>query len=525
MATPELLSESCASAAAGPVQAAASPAPEDLVLIVDDDAMIAAMERRMLEKGGYACQVANDAESAWRLLSPDVSLVLLDVSMPGQNGPEVLRRMRRDPTLAGIPVIFATGRSDPATRIQCLTMGAVDFIEKPFSSKKLLETVRRALDQSPRDEISEDDERDPLEAALDIIPEAGADLSSVENSALPPAEIVRGLLIERRATRRALDGHRRVVSALFRLHQAITTDVPLKDLGASIVALSQKALRADRATLWLESGRSLQAIAHHLEESSTEIALSGSEAPARAWRESLTIEEGARNDGYVVLHSPLTVGAERIGVLSLSFPRGQRPSESLASFFCAEVALALDWARRLEQAKSDAMTDALTGVHNRRYLELRLGEEIRRARSVGSALSVLFVDIDHFKGFNDTFGHEAGDRLLRATAGRIAAGLRGDDLVARYGGDEFIVLLPGADRAGAALVASRMQADFAAITGEGRFAGSDVSFTIGGATFPDDADSPGKLLTLADEALLRGKRAGRDRYESFTEESLRVPAA
>src|SRR6185369_15372426 len=189
------------------------------------------------------------------------------------------------------------------------------------------------------------------------------------------------------------------------------------------------------------------------------------------------------------LHFPLTVGTERIGVLSLEFPKGQRPSESLASFFCAEVALALDWARRLERAENEALTDPLTGVHNRRSLEIRLGDELRRVRALGSPLSVLFIDIDHFKWFNDSFGHDAGDRMLRTTARRIAAGLRGNDFVARYGGDEFVVILPGADRAGAGLVATRIHAELSAITLDGSTDDTGISFTIGAATFPEDADS------------------------------------
>src|SRR5690554_848537 len=94
----------------GGTETAAKPSAK--LLIIDDDPVITFLLRSVLERAGYECLVAPDGDSAWQVLSPDVSLVLLDIMMPGQNGPEILRRMRLDPMLADIPVIFVTGRSD-----------------------------------------------------------------------------------------------------------------------------------------------------------------------------------------------------------------------------------------------------------------------------------------------------------------------------------------------------------------------------------------------------------------------------
>ncbi|MEW6271102.1 MAG: diguanylate cyclase [Thermodesulfobacteriota bacterium] len=500
------------------------------LLIIDDDPVITFLLRSVLERAGYRCLVARDGDSAWQVLSPDVSLVLLDIMMPGQNGPEILRRMRLDPMLADIPVIFVTGRSDAATRIQCLAMGAAGFVVKPFHARDVLSQVRLALERPETDAADDDDATDPLETALEaeFAPAAGlsGELTPSDLESMPVSQLLRSLLAERRATRRSLASHRRLVSALFRLHQAMSEGESPRELGQSIVALAQKALRATCAELWVPEDASLVRLAalpalHGGEAAGAApvIAPDGAEPPARAWRDWLTIESDSGDGGEIDLHFPLTVGTDRIGVLSMCFAASNRPSESLAGFFCAEVALALDSAIRLERARSEALTDALTGVYNRRFLETRLADELRRARALGASTSVLFIDIDRFKWFNDTFGHEVGDRLLRSAAEVLAAQLRSVDVVARFGGDEFVVILPDTDRAGSVVVASRLQDALSRLADDALSDGNALTVTIGGATSPEDGVRPAELLASADSAMLRGKRAGRNRIEIFGREA------
>jgi len=495
------------------------------ILIIDDDPVITFLLRSYLEKAGYSCLVARDGESAWLVLSPDVSLVLLDIMMPGQNGPEILRRMRLDPMLADIPVIFVTGRTDAATRIQCLAMGAVGFVVKPFHAKDVLSQVRQALERTVVDDGADDDETDPLEAALEaeFAPASGlgGELTVTDLESMPVSQLLRSLLAERRGTRRSLASHRRIVSALFRLHQAMSEGESPRELAQSVVGLAQKALRATRAAIWVPQDGALARLAalpgdHEPapHDAPASIALDGGDPAAQVWRDWLTVER-ASSDGEIEIHFPLTVGTERIGVMSLTFPAGSRPSESLSSFFCAEVALALDSAIRLERAQSAALTDPLTGVYNRRFLEARLAEELRRASAVGYPTSLLFIDIDRFKWVNDTFGHDVGDQLLRDVARVLGAQLRAVDVVARFGGDEFVVILPESDRAGAILVATRLQEALASSALEGLPEGCSITVTIGAATSPEDGTRPSELMVSADSAMLRGKRSGRNRIEMF----------
>jgi diguanylate cyclase (GGDEF)-like protein len=170
---------------------------------------------------------------------------------------------------------------------------------------------------------------------------------------------------------------------------------------------------------------------------------------------------------------------------------------------------------RLSRAEIDAITDALTGLYNHRYLHERLAEELHRAHETGRPLTVLFCDLDHFKGFNDANGHRAGDRVLREVAHIIEQAVRNIDIAGRYGGEEFVVILVETGREAALTVAERIRerihaAGFAAH-------GTPLTVSIGVAGFPDDADRREELLDKSDWAMYLAKRRGRDQVASFTD--------
>ena len=166
---------------------------------------------------------------------------------------------------------------------------------------------------------------------------------------------------------------------------------------------------------------------------------------------------------------------------------------------------------RWSRAELEAITDGLTGLYNHRYLQVRLDEEIERARLEDEALSVLFIDLDEFKVFNDSRGHKAGDEVLRRVARAVEKRTRRIDLVARYGGDEFVVALLGTGTTDAVDIAERVRS---AILAENANDGA-ISVSIGVATFPGDAGSKEELLDKADWAMYVAKRAGRDRVVAF----------
>jgi two-component system cell cycle response regulator len=160
-----------------------------------------------------------------------------------------------------------------------------------------------------------------------------------------------------------------------------------------------------------------------------------------------------------------------------------------------------------------AITDALTGLFNRRYMESHLATLIEQAKSRTKPLTALILDIDYFKSINDTHGHDAGDDVLREFALRIRRSIRGIDLACRYGGEEFVVVMPETDMAVAAMVAERLRrriaADPFAIQGGARNIPVTISIGIAGLRGRDD--SAAALLKRADQALYRAKRDGRNR--------------
>ena len=162
-----------------------------------------------------------------------------------------------------------------------------------------------------------------------------------------------------------------------------------------------------------------------------------------------------------------------------------------------------------------AVTDQLTGLYNRRYLASHLSAMFDRAYWTGRSLSVLVLDIDHFKHINDTYGHDVGDKVIQGFADRISGAIRGIDLACRYGGEEFLVAMPDTDINFARIVAERLRQDIAGekfILNNGRdIVEVTVSIGIASTDSSTDVDTAQKLIKRADEALYEAKESGRNK--------------
>lgn len=204
---------------------------------------------------------------------------------------------------------------------------------------------------------------------------------------------------------------------------------------------------------------------------------------------------------------PIRCGEHLAGALFLGLPAGIRDHSLYPRMqeFASFLGVALDNISMLNEIRLESRIDHLTEIYNFRFAMEELQREIDRARRFGQSFSILMIDLDHFKEFNDRYGHLAGNDALREIAQLFRRSVRSVDTAAKYGGDEFILILPNTDRGGAAKLGVRLLEEMRRIP-----LGRDfhVSASIGVATFPDDADQLRELIESADKALYRAKGEG-----------------
>ena len=230
----------------------------------------------------------------------------------------------------------------------------------------------------------------------------------------------------------------------------------------------------------------------------------------------------ARHKGEPHMCVPLVVQSDLLGLMwiTLADPEssgGETASpmsgkQQLAVTLSEQIALALSNIRLRENLRQQTIRDALTGLYNRRFLEDSLIREMARCKRNGTVFGVLMMDVDHFKRFNDTFGHDAGDSVLRGVAKALQETTREGDIVCRYGGEEFIVVLPDTDWEGAATRARHILAAMRDlhVTHNGKTLGS-ITASIGLAMYPQNGETVKAIVQSADKALYEAKGAGRDR--------------
>ena len=187
-------------------------------------------------------------------------------------------------------------------------------------------------------------------------------------------------------------------------------------------------------------------------------------------------------------------------------------NERLAVTLAEQVAVALMNSKLREALRNQSIRDPLTGLFNRRYMEETLEREMRRAERSHQPLGVVMLDLDHFKHFNDTYGHDAGDEMLRLVARLLQTGTRAEDVACRYGGEEFVVILPNSTLADTTRRAEqlRQRARQIRLKLHGH-PDADVSLSLGVAAFPTHGSTADTLLRVADQSLYRAKHEGRDR--------------
>ena len=238
----------------------------------------------------------------------------------------------------------------------------------------------------------------------------------------------------------------------------------------------------------------------------------------------IALNEGIRSLVCVPLHFQ----GEIMGILYLDdfVPRRfDREKLNLLAVLASFAAMAIHNATLHKHTKLMAITDSLTGLHNHRYFKQYFKQEMARAKRYRKPLSIIMMDIDDFKSFNDSFGHASGDLLLSALGTRILQTIRGVDVAFRYGGEELIVLLPDTRLDQANLAAERLRASVQNGTAQELVgcATRGVTVSVGVASYPENADNMDELFNIVDSLLYRAKRCGKNKV--YHQESLLIPAS
>ena len=447
------------------------------VLVVDDvPANVRLLEAR-LSAAYFDVVTAMSGQEALAICErAECDLVLLDAMMPDLDGFEVCRRLKSNPATHHIPVVMVTALDQPSDRVRGLEAGADDFLTKPIPELALIARVRSLA----RLKMITDELRMRALTSRDI------GIQSPEREAV--ADTGRGghvLIVDDRPS-----SYERIAATLAEEHIVDIEANPNEALFRAtegnydlvIVSLELEnfdALRLCSQLRSLDRTRSVPILA-----------VTEPENNARMLR---GLEIGV-ND---YLMRP--IDKNELLARARSQVRKRRYTERLRD----NVQISIEM----------AITDALTGLFNRRYMENHLATLIEQANARGKPLSALMLDIDYFKSINDTYGHDAGDDVLRDFALRIKRSIRGIDLACRYGGEEFVLVMPETDMAVAAMVAERLRRRIAAepFAIQQGARSVPVTISIGIAVLRDRDDTAASILKRADQALYRAKRDGRNR--------------
>jgi two-component system, cell cycle response regulator len=446
------------------------------VLVVDDvPANVKLLEARLSAEYFDVMTAVSGQEALAICERAECDVVLLDVMMPDMDGFEVCRRLKSGLTTHHIPVVIVTALDQPSDRVRGLESGADDFLTKPVSDIALIARVRslsrlkmmtdelRMRAVTSREIGIESPEREALAEAG----RHGHILMVDDRPAL--SDRIQNML----SSEHAVDIERDPTEALFHAAEG-NYDLVIVSLDLD----NFDGLRLCSQLRSLERTRNVPILAVAEADNNTRL--------VRA------LEIGV-ND-YLVRPFDKNEIMARV--------RTQIRKKRYAERLRDNVQLSIEM----------AITDALTSLYNRRYMETHVGTLVDQAISRGKPLSVLMLDIDYFKSINDTHGHDAGDDVLQDFATRIRKSIRGIDLACRYGGEEFVVVMPETDMAVATMVAERLRRRIASepfpIQKGTRMIEVTISIGIAALGPNDDAAA---VIKRADQALYRAKRDGRNR--------------
>jgi two-component system cell cycle response regulator len=472
------------------------------VLIADDSPVVLHMIEKIVTEAGFLALTARDGlEAVQTALLEPVDLVILDVTMPRMNGYQACRLLKNEPTTRALPVVILTSKDQAGDRYWGLETGADYYVTKDTDPLKIRDLIKNILAHRPRDR-----------GRRERLPAASTDVLSHVNDLLDRRLFQATILSE-------IGGVARKVLALDETFTSVMSLIGrVVDFTIGAVALIEGEdldvlITLHRAANPAVVEEAKKRLTRALLEARGGVPLGQVRARVFTPKDGPVGPEETSLEGFDAF--PIRTGILLKGFLAI----GGRAAADLAPearAFLRQVAgqahIVIENSLLVERLRDLAVRDGLTGLFNHRHSQELLVHEFDRAGRYSEPVSLLMIDIDHFKDVNDRHGHQAGDLVLRDVAGRLREGVRTVDVVGRYGGEEFIAILPHTGTDDAQRLAERLRRAIA----ERPFRVGDTEIratvSIGVATFPSGrVGSAAELIREADDALYRAKSQGRDR--------------
>jgi len=467
------------------------------ILIIDDNYDSRQILSKILEGEGYNSFLASNEREALNILAKNkIDLILLDLKLGKENGFEVSKKLKHSDSYKNIPIVAISVSQLEEDIVNAINSGAIDFIGKPFNKRVLITRIRSILSIKEKEEqliqlIEKTKHQQELlsqEAEFSKKLNQFLDMDAKRNFI---RSIFPSFIGARLFTIFIIDDEKRSFKLFVSNHPNLEPNliVPIEKNTIMYDALHKKKL------IFLSHFSKSKYNSSRTSKYLTDIACS----------------------------IPLISGDRTIGVLNVNDPEFRYLEEedfkARIIRISQHLAVSIHNTLLFEKVKDLSMRDSMTGLYNFRHFLNALREEIEKAKKNKESLSCIMIDIDNFKQFNDNYGHQIGDLVLKELARSVYISIRSSDIPARYGGDEFIIILPRTNKELAIKLARRLMEVFNNI--DIKIPDTEkkikVTLSMGIASFPEDTTDMNELMKFADIALYKAKNSGKNRIVAYTE--------
>ncbi len=492
------------------------------LLIVEDHHEMLQVMSKYLKEQGFKVVGAESGEAALEKFSEFVpDIVLMDIMLPGMSGIEATRKIRRINDIDSyIPILMITAKNEVEDVVTGLESGADDYIVKPFNFQELVARINSAIRIKKLNDMLRSQSRE-LEHANEQISGLNESLISKNKELRKKIFDLHNLFDISWELHSILDIHRLINSTLLTLVGQFSCRSAMfiynyERAEHTLTVVNSKGLfKSDIEDIRIAKSDPL---VEYLFKKHRPMVME--DIPAE-YHDSKCYQQLSKVP--VALISPVIVNQREIALLCLGVRVKNKAYDvnemEILSTINNIVSIAISNAALYEEVTQLSYTDGLTGLHNYRYFEMRLKEEVVRYKRNEQNVSLIILDVDYFKNYNDTLGHQAGDEVLRDLGKILRQTVRENDIAARYGGEEFAVVLPGIGPKGVRILAERIRKNIEEyyFPNEEVQPSGKVTVSIGIATLPMDADSVTDLIHKADTALYKAKNQGRNRVVTYSE--------